>query len=397
MDDFRYYTPTEVIFGRNAEQHIGEVAAQYGKRALLVYGQGSAEKSGLLERIEESLRKYGIEFQRFPGAQPNPTLAHAREGVAAALAIHAELIIGIGGGSSIDTAKAIAHGAANSDNDLWDLWTRKVPLTRSLPVGAVLTIPAAGSEMSDSAVLTNEEIHKKAGINTDYNRCRFAIMNPELGMSLPAWQIAAGTADIMMHTMERYFIPKSDCDMTDEIAEGLLRCVIRNGAAAVKDPENYHAMSELFWASSLSHNQLTECGRGKDFSVHKLGHALSARYGVTHGASLTAVWGAWARLLYKDALPRFTQFARNVWGIRETNGDNAAAAEKGIAKTEEFFRSIGMPTNLTELGISPSDEELREMSLDATMGDTVKLSRIRPLDAAAVETIYQEARMKARS
>lgn len=389
MDNFRFYAPTEVIFGKEVEKETGETAKKYGKKALLVFGKGSVVKSGLLERVEKSLADAGIEYQEFGGAKPNPTLAHAKEGVSAALSFGADMIIGIGGGSAIDTAKAIAHGAANPENDLWELWTRKVPLTKSLPVGAVLTIAAAGSEMSDSAVLTNEEIGKKAGINTDFNRCRFAIVNPALGATLPKNQIAAGITDIMMHTMERYFIPDSHCDMTDEIAEGLLRTVIKNGKIAVEDPADYNAMCEVFWASSLSHNNLTECGRGKDFSVHKLGHALSARYDVTHGDSLSAVWGSWAKELYKEALPRFVRYARKVWEVAET--DDEKAAEQGIEKTVEFFKSIGMPVSLRDLGIDPTEEDLTALSLDATMQDTVKLSRIRPLEAADVNRIYQNA------
>ncbi|MCR5557421.1 MAG: iron-containing alcohol dehydrogenase [Butyrivibrio sp.] len=389
MDNFKYYTPTEVIFGKGVENETGATAAKYGKKALLVYGKGSVVKSGLLERVEKSLSEAGVAYEEFGGAQPNPTLVHAKEGVAKALDIKADVIIGIGGGSAIDTAKAIAHGAANAEYDLWEIWTKKVPLEKSLPVGAVLTMPAAGSEMSDSAVLTNEDAHKKAGINTDFNRCRFAIVNPELGMTLPKEQIAAGVTDIMMHTMERYFIPGSDCDMTDEIAEGLLRCVIKNGKTIVENPSDYHAMAEVFWASSLSHNNLTECGRGKDFSVHKLGHALSARYGTTHGASLSAVWGSWANELYKEAMPRFARYARKVWGVEESSDEAAAVA--GISKTVEFFKSIGMPTSLTDLGNNITEEDIRALSLDATMNDTVKLSRIRPLDAAQVAEIYTKA------
>ena len=389
MDNFRYYTPTEVIFGKEVEKETGETAKKYGNKALLVFGKGSVIKSGLLERVEKSLSAAGIEYKEFGGAKPNPTLAHAKEGVKEALAFSADMIIGVGGGSAIDTAKAIAHGTANPENDLWELWTKKVPLTKSLPVGAVLTIAAAGSEMSDSAVLTNEENGKKAGINTDFNRCRFAIVNPALGATLPKNQIAAGVTDIMMHTMERYFIPDSHCDMTDEIAEGLLRTVIKKGRIAVEDPANYDAMCEVFWASSLSHNNLTECGRGKDFSVHKLGHALSARYDVTHGDSLAVVWGSWAKELYREALPRFARYARKVWEVSEPDDEKAALL--GIEKTVEFFRSIGMPVSLKDLGINPTEEDLKALSLDATMQDTLKLSRIRPLSAEDVNRIYHKA------
>jgi alcohol dehydrogenase YqhD (iron-dependent ADH family) len=389
MENFKLWTPTEVVFGRGAENSTGETAAKYGKKALLVYGKGSVVKSGLLDRVKKSLEAAGVECSEFGGAKPNPTLAHAEEGIKEALSFDADMIIGIGGGSAIDTAKAIAHGAANPGEKLWDLWTKKVPLTKSLPVGAVLTIAAAGSEMSDSAVLTNEALGKKAGINTDFNRCRFAIANPELGMTLPKNQLAAGVTDIMMHTMERYFIPGIKCDMTDEIAEGLLRTVIKNGAIVVNDPSDYDAMAEVFWASSLSHNNLTEAGRGKDFSVHKLGHALSAKYDVTHGASLSAVWGAWAKELYQGAVSRFARFARKVWDVTEENDEKAAL--EGIEKTVKFFESIEMPVSLKGLGIDPSDEDIKALAMEATMQDTVKLSRIRPLNAADVEKIYRAA------
>ena len=389
MNDFTFHAPTEIVFGREAEARTGELAAKYGTKALLVYGKGSVIKSGLLTVIEESLKKAGIAYEEFGGAQANPTLEHAEEGVKKALYFGADIIIGIGGGSAIDTAKAIAHGAMNPDCKLWDIWTRKVALTKSLPVAAVLTIPAAGSEMSDSAVLTNTAIGKKAGLGTPFNRCRFAVMNPERGATLPPYQLAAGVTDIMMHTMERYFIPGIQCELTDEIAEGLLRTVIKNGAIIVKDPSNYDAMAEVYWASSLSHNNLTECGRGKDFSVHKLGHALSARFGATHGASLAAVWSAWAETLYRDEPARFAQFARRVWGVIEA--DDLTAAMLGIERTVAFFRSIGMPTSLPELNADISASDLHVLALNATANDTLRLSRIRPLDARAVEEIYRKA------
>lgn len=393
MKNFVQYAPTEVIFGKGTENQTGEEVKKWGgSRVLLVYGGGSAVRSGLIGRVEQSLTEAGIAYEEFGGVKPNPRLAFAEEGVQKALTFGADFILAVGGGSAIDTAKAIAHGTANPEEKLWDIWTRKVPLTRSLPVAAVLTIPAAGSEMSDSAVLTNEEIGKKAGINTPFNRCRFAVMNPELAATLPAYQVACGVTDIMMHTMERYFIPGIQCEMTDCIAEGLLRTVIRNGAKVYENPADYDAMAEVMWCGSLSHNNLTECGRGKDFSVHKLGHALSARYDVAHGASLAAVWGSWARYLYQDqALGRFVQFAKNVWGISGEGKSEQETALAGIEKTEEFFRSIGMPVSLSQLGVQPGEQERMELSLDATMGDTVKLTRIRPLGAKEVNEIYQMA------
>lgn len=390
MDNFRFFAPTEVVFGKGVENHTGALASKHGTRALIVYGKGSVVKSGLLARVMQSLKDAGMECEEFGGAQPNPTLSHAEEGVQKALDFRADIIIGVGGGSAIDTAKGIAHGAANPEHKLWDIWTKKIPLTKSLPVGAVLTMPAAGSEMSDSAVLTNTELGKKAGIGTEFNRCRFAVINPEWGATLPAYQLAAGITDIMMHTMERYFIPGIKCDLTDEIAEGLLRTVIKNGAVVVQDPSDYDAMAEVFWASSLSHNNLTECGRGKDFSVHKLGHPLSARFGVTHGASLACVWGAWASTLYRDALPRFAQFGRRVWNVCDEADE--AAAKKGIEKTVAFFRSIGMPVCLSDLNVDVTEDILPQLALDATANDTLRLSRIRPLNAKDVEAIYRLAK-----
>ena len=392
MNNFEIYTPTKVYFGRGSEERTGEaVKAAGAAKVLLVYGGGSVKKSGLLERVEKSLADNDIAFEEFGGAKPNPTLAHAEEGVKKALENKADLILAVGGGSTIDTAKAIAHGAANSEHALWDIWTKKVPLTKSLPVGAVLTIAAAGSEMSDSAVLTNEALGVKSGINTDFNRCRFAIMNPELLYTLPDNQTAAGITDIMMHTMERYFIQGINCDMTDEIAEGLLRTVIKNGRIVMKKKDDYDAQAEIMWCSSLSHNNLTECGRGKDFSVHKLGHALSAIFDYTHGASLSAVWGSWARYQYTEATERFAQYARKVWGI--TEADDKAAAVKGIEATEEFFTGIGMPISLKEIGpdVDWNDEVIEKLSMKATMNDTVKLSRIKPLGAAEVAEIYRMA------
>ncbi len=391
MEQFVQYTPTRVIFGRDTENQTGAEIRRCGKtRAMIVYGTGSIKKTGLLGRVEKSLEEAGVSYVEFGGAKPNPTLSHAVEGVKKAIDEKVDFILAVGGGSAIDTAKGIAHGAANPGTDLWDIWTMKVPLEKSLPVGAVLTIAAAGSEMSDSAVLTNEETGMKSGINTEFNRCQFAVMNPELLFTLPKYQLAAGITDIMMHTMERYFIKGIKCDLTDEIAEGLLRTVIRNGRIVMEREDDYDAMAEIMWCSSISHNNLTECGRGKDFSVHKIGMALSALYDYTHGATLSAVWGAWARVQLEEAPERFAKYARNVFGIQEP--DDRKAAELGIHASEEFWHSIGMPVNLRELGDKVPDEDaIRELSLKATKNDSLKLSRLKPLGAAEVAEIYRMA------
>lgn len=391
MQNFVQYAPTEVIFGKDTEEQTGSQVKKWGgSRALIVYGGGSAVRSGLLERVEKSLKSKEIVYEEFGGVKPNPRLAFAEEGVKRALAFQADFILAVGGGSAIDTAKAIAHGAANPDEKLWDIWTKKAPLVKSLPIGVVLTIAAAGSEMSDSAVLTNEAIGKKSGINTEFNRAKFAIMNPELAFTLPKYQLACGITDIMMHTMERYFIPGISCEMTDEIAEGLLRTVIRNGRKVMENQEDYDAMAEIMWCGSLSHNNLTECGRGKDFSVHKLGHALSARYDVAHGASLASVWASWARYQYEAAPQRFAKYARKVFGME--GQDEKKLALQGIVETENYFRKIGMPVSLKELGVFPDDDEVRKLAMDATMGNIVELSRLKPLSADEVYEIYQMAK-----
>ena len=390
MDNFIYHAPTEVVFGKEAEDQTGKMAFKYGgHKVMLVYGGGSVVRSGLLDKVKNSLENAKISFVEFGGAKPNPTVEHAMEGIKLALEEHVDMVIGIGGGSSIDTAKAIAHGTANPDFDLWDIWTGQRPLIMSLPVGAVLTIPAAGSEMSDSAVLTNEKIGNKSGINTDFNRCKFAIMNPEWCFTLPKYQLGAGITDILMHTLERYFIPDYNCMMTDEIAEGLMRTVINNGLKLMKNQEDYDAMAEIMWCSSLSHNNITGLGRPKDFSVHKLGHALSAKYDVTHGASLSAVWGSWAEYLYKYATDRFGQYARRVWYVDSLNDEQAS--REGILRTIDFFASLGMPTSLSALDVEITKRDIQLLALDATKDDTVKLSQIIPLGAKEVMDIYMAA------
>ncbi len=392
MNNFEYFTPTRVVFGKDAADKTGELAKNAGaKRVFIVYGSERVKTNGLLGRIEKAFEENSIVYEEFGGVKPNPLLSHAVEGIKKAGEFKADFILAVGGGSVIDTAKGIAHGLGTPEHPLWELWTKKFPIVKSTPVGAVLTIPAAGSEMSDSAVLTNEETGQKLGVNTEFNRCVFAVMDPSLGTTLPEWQLKNGIVDIMMHTMERYFIPGIKCDLTDRIAEGVIKTTRDNGRAALKDSDDYDAMAEVWWCSSLSHNNLTECGRGKDFSVHKLGMALSAFYNYTHGATLSAVWASWARYLYKDAVERFALYARNVWDIKEADDDKAALM--GIDATEAFYREIGIPASLSELGLKdPDDETLKKLAMHATMNDTVKLTRIRPLTCADVVEIYKMAK-----
>ena len=379
MQEFIYYAPTEVVFGKDAEKKTAEEVKKWGgSRVLLVYGGGSVKRSGLLDRIEAELEDAGIMFKEWGGVKPNPLLSFAEAGVKAAASFGADFILAVGGGSSIDTAKGIAHGTANPETSLWDIWTQKVPLTKSLPVGVVLTIAAAGSEMSDSAVLTNEEIGRKQGLSTDLNRVKFAIMNPELTYTLPKYQVTCGIVDIMMHTLDRYFTHTKGNQMTDEIAEALLRTVIENGRKALEDQTDYEAMSELMWCSSLSHNGITGLGAEKDFAPHKIGHELSAKYDVAHGASLSAVWEAWALYVYMEEPARFAQYGRKVWGVQAE--DDVTAAREGIRKTVEYFRSLEMPVCLGELEAGVlTEEELMDMAERTTGKDTFSVANFKVL------------------
>ncbi len=391
MQNFVYYAPTEVIFGKGVEADTGRAAKKWGAtRVLLVYGGGSVRKSGLLQRIQQALEDENIYWEELGGVKPNPRLSLAEEGVQRALDMKADFILAVGGGSVIDTAKGIAHGTANPGVKLWDIWTQKTALEKSLPVGVVLTIAAAGSEMSDSAVLTNEETGRKQGLSTPFNRVKFAVMNPELTYTLPKYQITCGIVDIMMHTLDRYFTHSKGNEMTDEIAEALLRTVIRNGRKAMENPKDYDAFSELMWCSSLSHNGITGLGAEKDFAPHKIGHELSAKYDVAHGASLSAVWEAWAEYVYMEEPARFALYARKVWGISEE--DDIEAARKGIQATVEYFRSLHMPVSIGELetGIL-KEEELLDMARGATGNDSFTVAKFKELHQQDVLEILRMA------
>lgn len=391
MEQFTYCCPTEVVFGRDTEGKTAEYVLKYGgSRVLVVYGGGSVVRSGLLDRVCKSLDDGQIAYKTYGGAKANPTLAHARDGVKLAVEFGADFILGVGGGSAIDTAKAIALGTANPSTDIWDFWLRKTAPAADLPIGVILTIPAAGSETSNSSVLTNEEDGSKRGLGTEFNRPKFAIMNPELTFTLPPYQVACGVTDIMMHTLDRYFNPTEN-EMTDAIAEALLRTVIAKGPAAVKDPHDYDSMSELMWAGSLSHNGLTGLGGPGDFAVHQLGHELSGMFDTAHGASLATVWGSWALAVYETKPSRFARYARNVWGV--TEGDEKVQALAGIQATVDFFRSIGMPTSFganKDVGIQ-TDDVLKDLAYRCTFARKRTIGTFKVLGEEDIYQIYKSA------
>ena len=391
MKNFTHFTPTEIVFGKEAEKEAGKLAKKWGgTRVLLVYGGGSVVKSGLLDKVKEELDAEDISYEVLGGVQPNPRLSLAREGVKKAIGFQADMILAVGGGSAIDTAKGIAIGTANPDIDIWEFWQGNETVQKALPVGVILTISAAGSETSDSAVLTNEETGRKAGLSTDFNRPKFAVMNPELTYTLPKYQLACGIVDIMMHTLERYFTPVSGNELTDEIAEGLLRTMIKNGVKAYADQTDYNAMSEIMWCGSISHNGITGLGRPKDFVNHKLGHELSAMFDLAHGATLSAVWGSWARYVYHLDVARFARYGRRVWGIELESEEDAALA--AIENTEAFFKSLHMPVCIGDLAIGVQPEEvLRKLADLATKGDTIRLGAFKEVTAQDVYEIYKKA------
>ena len=391
MKSFVYYTPTEIVFGKGVEERSVEFVKKYGgSRVMLVYGGGSAVKSGLIGKIENLLKSEGNEVALFGGVKPNPLMSYAREGARKAIEFEADMILAVGGGSAIDTAKAIAHGAANPQTDISQFWKREKELTSSLPVGVVLTISAAGSETSSSAVLTNEETGAKRGLTHDLNRPRFALMNPELTYTLPPYQIACGIADIMMHTLDRHFAI-TDAEFTTEAGEALLRVVIENGAKAMKNPTDYNAMSELMWCGSVSHNGLTGLGEIPDFSVHQLGHELSAMFDVAHAASLTITWGSWAKYVYKTKPERFARYAEKVWGV-ERSGDDEKDAQIGIEKTVEYFKSINMPTcfSESEIGVQ-SDEVISDLAQRCSFYEKRIVGQFKPIDRNDIYNIYSMA------
>ena len=392
MYNFKYFTPTKVLFGKETENQVGTlVKEQNCKKVLIHYGMGSVVKSGLLDKVKRALDAENIPWVELGGAVPNPRLSLVYEGIELARKEEVDFILAVGGGSAIDSAKAIGYGVAN-EGDVWDFYDRKRQATGCVSIGVVLTMAATGSEMSHSSVITKEEGWIKRGYSSDLGRPKFAIMNPELTMTLPDYQTACGCTDILMHTMERYFVSGDTMEMTDVIAEALMRTVIKYSLVLEKDPNNYEARAEIMWAGSLSHNGLTGCGAsGVDFATHGLEHELGGLYDVAHGAGLAALWGSWARYVYKECLHRFYRFAIEVMDVKE-KGSKEEVALKGIEAVEDFFRKIHMPTSLTELGIQPTEEELELMAHKCSVASGGKKGSAKVLVEEDMLAIYKMAR-----
>ncbi len=392
MVNFQYYAPTKVVFGKDTELQTGALAKEFGASKVLVhYGGNSAVKSGLLERVCNSLKEANLPYVTLGGVVPNPRLSLVYKGIELVKKEGVDFLLAVGGGSVIDSCKAIGYGVYN-DCDPWLFYSKQAQAKGCLPVAAVLTIAAAGSEMSHSSVITNEDGWLKRGYSTDYARCKFAVMNPELTYTLPSYQTASGCVDIMMHTMERYFSHEPHTELTDRFCESLIRTVMHNAQILMEHPTDYHARAEVMWASSLSHNGLTGCGTVGDWASHQIEHELGGMFDVAHGAGLSAIWGSWARYVYQENIAKFVQFATHIMDIPDTYGTLQEIALAGICAMEDFYRSIHMPTSLSELGIHPTDAQIEELSEKCVFFGKRTVGTFKVLKAEDIQKIYQAAR-----
>ena len=390
MNSFEFQCSTKIIFGAGKETCVGEQIKAYGgSRVLIVYGGGSVKRSGLLPRVEGYLDDAGIAWKELGGVKPNPELGLVHEGVALARKENIDFVLAVGGGSAIDTAKAIALGIPY-DGDVWDFFDCVAQPKVMTPVATILTLPATGSELSSASVITKEDGGIKKGLNRPMMRPTFSILNPELTYTLPPYQTAAGAVDILMHTLERFFSKSSTNELTDMIAECIMRTIFKNAPIALADATNYQARSEIMWAGSLSHCNLTGLGLPGDWASHQIEHELSTAFGVAHGAGLAAVWGSWARYTFKEGLDRFVKYASDIWGIH--TGDDEADALASIRKTEEFFTSIGMPICMSELiGRTISEEEIKVLAHKCTFEGKRTIGNLIVMKEPEIEDVYRLA------
>jgi len=394
MRDFNYYAPTEVVFGRESEEQVARLVKKYGgTKVLLHYGGQSAVRSGLLDKIARLLSEGGVEYVTLGGVVPNPRLSLVHEGIALCRREGVDFILAVGGGSVIDSGKAIAMGVANPDEEVWNYYLQQATLTRALPVASVLTIPAAGSEMSGNTVITNEDGNFKLGFGGPALRPKFAIMNPERTMTLPPYQTAAGVTDMMLHIFERYFTKDDDMELTTALAEATLRTIKTAVFDVLKNPNDYRQRAQIMWAGSVAHWGLLGMGQQEDWATHQLEHELSAMFDVTHGAGLAAIWPSWARYTMQENLRRFVRFAVNVMDVDNDFTQPEQTALKGIEAMERFYRAIGMPTNIRELiGRDITDDEIDEMARKCSHDGKRSPGGLKALTRDDMVAIYRMAR-----
>jgi alcohol dehydrogenase YqhD (iron-dependent ADH family) len=388
MDNFVFRNPTKIIFGRGTEARVGAEAAAIAKKVLLHYGGGSIKKSGLYDRVVTSLKAAGVAFVELGGVAPNPRLSLVREGIALCRKEQVGLILAVGGGSVIDSAKAIAVGVPYQ-GDVWDFYTGVADPKETLPVATVLTIPAAGSEASTGSVVTKEEGLLKRPCNSELNYPRFSILNPELAFTLPKDQVANGVADIMAHLLERYFVNAKPVELTDRLIEATLRTVIDMAPKVLAKSDDYDAWAELMWAGTVAHNNLLNTGRDGDWGSHDIEHELSGIYDIPHGAGLAAVFPAWMKYVLKHDIARFVQFAVRVWGIDQSFFDHERTAREGIARLEAFWASLGLSVRLRGLGIG--SDRIEEMAVKCTKSGTATVGNFQKLGKSDVSAILKLA------
>jgi hypothetical protein len=388
MDNFDFGNPTRIIFGRGTEARVGALTAAYAKRILLHFGGGSAKASGLYDRVTASLKAAGVEYFELGGVKPNPRLSLVREGVRLCKEKGLGLVLAVGGGSVIDSAKAIAMGAV-IEGDVWDFYLGKGEPKSALPVGTVLTIPAAGSESSTGTVITNEEGLLKRAVNSELIYPRFSILNPELCFSLPRFQVACGAADIMAHLMERYFTTVKHVEFTDRLLEATMKTIALKAPVALENPKDYDAWAEFMWAGTIAHNNLLNTGRVGDWASHDIEHEISGIYDVAHGAGLAVVFPAWMKHTLAQDVARFAQWAARVWNVDMDFWNPEATAREGIRRLESFFHSMGLGTRLGDLKVG--SERLDEMASKCTDGGKHAVGNFVKLDKAAVRKILELA------
>ena len=391
MLNFVYETPTKVYFGKDEELKVGKILAEYAPQKVLIhYGGQSAKKSGLLDRVKKALDDENIKYVELGGVVANPELSLVRKGIELCLSEGVDFILAVGGGSVMDSAKDIANGAANPDIDVWDFSLGKCVPEKTLKKGAILTLSAAGSEMSNSCVITNADTGDKRGYGCTCNRMNFAIENPELTYTVSPYQTACGAVDIAMHTIERYFCEGEGTYLTDAIAEAVIKSVMKAGKDCIADPYNYEARANMMWASSLAHNGLTQCGRKFMLAVHQFEHEVSGMYPeVAHGAGLAAIWCSWARYVYSANIPRWLQYSANVWNLDVDYEHPEKTIETAINMQEQYYKSIGMPTDLRSLGVK--EEDLEKLALKCTRNKSRNLPGYKTLEYEDILNIYRMA------
>lgn len=392
MDNFNFYSPTEFVFGKDRETECGEYVKKYGgSRVLIHYGGGSAVRSGLLDRVKKSLADSGVSFTELGGVQPNPRDTLVYKGIDLCRKEGVDFILAIGGGSVIDSAKAIAAGVLY-DGDFWDFYSGK-KVEKALPIGVVLTIAAAGSEGSGDSVITKEDGLLKRGTGSDALRSRFSVLNPALTQTLPAYQTACGATDIMAHVFERYFTNTKEVEITDRLCEAVLITMVKETPRVIADPDNYDARANIMWAGMVAHNGLVGVGRSQDWNSHSIEHELSAIYDCAHGAGLAVIMPSWMEYVYKHDVMRFCQMATRVFGCQMNYENPEATALEGIRRFRSFLHGIGMPINFAELGAKEEDIPVMVEKLGLGDGKTWGFVRLSADDVANIYKIAAKAQL----